>query len=142
MALRLRRAAWIAACAVLAPSTAAHATSAPLVTVAGTGENSAYPGTAGTLGSFPSATSVPFRSASGLGKFEFGDEVVFADPLDHRVLQAAPNGTISVVVGTGSAGSSNGEPGLPYTATFNGPQGVGLFTVGYVFADTSNRCTR
>jgi hypothetical protein len=126
----------------LLPAAVAHATTAPIVTLAGTGENTAYPGAAGTLGSFPDAKAVPFSSAVGIGSFEFSDEIAFADPADHRVLAIGGSGTIKVVAGTGSPGSSDGEPGLPYTATFNGPEGVGTFTVGYVIADTRNRCTR
>ena len=143
MALPRRRAAWIAACALsLLSPTLARATTAPIVTVAGSGANVAYPGAPGTLGSFPDAKSVPFRSAVGIGRFEFLDQIAFADPIDHRILEVTGNEAIRVVVGTGSAGSSDGEPGLPYTATFNAPQGVGMFTVGYVFADSANRCTR
>ena len=123
------------ACA--APS--ASAVVAPIQTIAGNGQASAFPAAAGTTGNYV-ATSVPVASAAGVSAYI--DRIHFASPADNRILEITSSGFLRVLAGTGLAGNSNGPSGEPYNGLLRGPLAVGSFMVGNVIADTGNFCVR
>ena len=59
-----------------------------------------------------------------------------ADRLNHKIRKILPNGTVTTLAGTGTAGSTDGPAGI---ATFNEPWGVACDALGNVYvADTRN----
>ncbi len=103
-------------------------------TVAGTGA-------AGSAGDGGPATSAQLNGPTRVA-VEQGGGFVIADRLNNRVRRVAPDGTISTVAGTGTAGSG-GDGGPATAAQLNNVLGVGVTAEGdYLVADTSNHRVR
>jgi len=84
----------------------------------------------------PTGTKSAF--ASGLGQllnlWRMADGSLLAVSADHRIRKVATSGTVTAFAGTGTAGSTNGQP---LSATFNGPEGVCADAQGNIYvADT------
>lgn len=74
--------------------------------------------------------------------FDANDHLIVADTGNHRVVRLAPDGTMTVLAGTGTAGAT-GDGGAATEATLNAPEGVAVDALGNVFiADTGNHKLR
>ena len=103
-------------------------------TVAGNGE-------VGSSGDGGPATSASFHDPSGLAVDQAGN-LYIADYGDARVRKVTPDGTISALAGTGSAGFS-GDGGPATRATLNSPWGLALDAAGDLYiADWGNNRVR
>ncbi|HQR33553.1 MAG TPA: BACON domain-containing carbohydrate-binding protein [Blastocatellia bacterium] len=105
-----------------------------LLTVAGTGTN----GFSGDNGQAISANiSRPIRMT-----FDAAGNLFFADLNNNRVRRVTPNGIITTIAGTGTAGFS-GDNGPATSAQLNGPLGVALDRNGnLLIADAGNNRIR
>jgi len=66
--------------------------------------------------------------------------VYVADPGSHRILEIAPGGAVTPFAGTGTSGADDGAAA---SATFAGPTGVAIDSLGAIFvADTENHRIR
>lgn len=126
---------WIGA-ALLAVASVAVAEEAPgiITTIAGTG----VPGYSGD--------GVPAIRASLWNPYgvaaDANGSVYIADALNHRIRQVRPDGVITTVAGTGTAGYS-GDGGPAAQASLNTPYGVAVDAQGSVYiADWGNRRIR
>jgi uncharacterized repeat protein (TIGR01451 family) len=101
-----------------------------ITTIAGTG-------TAGFSGDGGPATAARFNGAVGVALAPDGS-VVIADANNHRVRRVGPDGIITTIAGTGTAGfSGDGEPAT--AASLSSPYGVAVAPDGGVLiADTGN----
>lgn len=88
-----------------------------------------------------------FRRVSGAGfsrglAVDAAGNLFFAEQTGHRVRKLGPDGTITVVAGTGTAGFS-GDGGPATSAMFNRPEGLAVDTAGNVYvADSLNHRIR
>jgi len=116
---------------------------APAAAPAATGDISTFAGT-GALGFFGddgSASAARFTGVEGVAVAPDGS-VLIADRNNQRVRRVAPDGTISTIAGTGTAGAT-GDGGLATAAQLNFPQGVAAMADGSVLiADTENNRVR
>ena len=98
-------------------------------------------GTAGFSGDGGVATSAELDFPSGVAVDGAGN-LFIADYSNNRVRKVTPSGTISTVVGNGTAGFS-GDGGPATSAELNGPSGVAVDGAGNLFiADYSNNRVR
>lgn len=103
-------------------------------TIAGTGA-------AGATGNGGAATSATLNAPGATAVDGLGN-LYIADTANNEVRKVTPSGTISIVAGTGTAGSS-GDGAAATAATLNGPQGVAVDPAGNVYiADTGNNKIR
>ncbi|HWQ35479.1 MAG TPA: Ig-like domain-containing protein [Blastocatellia bacterium] len=101
-----------------------------ITTIAGTG-------TPGSVGEGGKATSAQINQPSGL-TVDAAGVIHFADRGNHRIRRIAADGTITTVVGTGTAGA-NGENNSATAAQLRSPSGVATDPAGNLFiADTGN----
>ena len=116
---------------------------APAAAPAATGDISTFAGT-GALGFFGDdgpASAARFTGVEGVAVAPDGS-VLIADRNNQRVRRVAPDGTISTIAGTGTAGAT-GDGGLATAAQLNFPQGVAAMADGSVLiADTENNRVR
>jgi hypothetical protein len=123
----------LAALGLAAPAGSAADT---LITKAGTG-------TAGSVGDGSMAAAAQLNGPRGLARLVDGS-ILVADTGGNRVRRIAADGTITTVVGTGTAGSV-GDGGPAVLAQLNGPRDVAIAPdgVSYLIADTGgNRIRR
>lgn len=105
-----------------------------ITTLAGTG-------TAGYSGDNGPATDARLNFAHGVAQLTDGSYVI-ADTVNSVIRRVAPNGTITTIVGTGSAGYG-GDGGPAVAATINNPRGIAAMSDGgFVFPDTNNHRVR
>ncbi|HEV8146584.1 MAG TPA: hypothetical protein VGP79_09395 [Bryobacteraceae bacterium] len=105
-----------------------------LVTVAGSG----FPGFAGDNGR---AVTAQLHSPSGIA-FDAAGNLYIADQLNNRIRKVTPDGIISTVAGTSSAGFS-GDGGKATSASLSGPMDVASDAAGNLYiADTLNHRIR
>ncbi|MFP5501732.1 MAG: NHL repeat-containing protein [Candidatus Sericytochromatia bacterium] len=84
-------------------------------------------------------TAAHFYSPSGIAVDAAGN-VYVGDTGNQRIRVITPGGAVTTVAGTGTAGSSNGDP---TTATFSSPWGLALDQDGYLYvADQDNHRVR
>ncbi|MGE5707770.1 MAG: hypothetical protein ACM3YO_05520 [Bacteroidota bacterium] len=77
---------------------------------------------------------------SGRLALDSSGNLYYADKMGHRIRHISPQGTVTTLAGTGTAGSSDGNG---TTAQFNQPQGIAVDTSGNVYvADTGNHRIR
>jgi hypothetical protein len=136
-AARLAIALTVAA-VVLLPGTdalrAAPVVEGTIVTVAGTGVD-------GHDGDGGPATAAAIDHPRGIAALP-GGGFVFAEPFANTVRRVGPDGTITTIAGTGTAGFS-GDGGPATHAEFRGVHGVGLLPDGgFVLADPGNERIR
>ncbi|MEA2481122.1 MAG: hypothetical protein QOJ07_3044, partial [Thermoleophilaceae bacterium] len=104
-------------------------------TVAGTS------GTAGFGGDGGPATSAQLNNPQGIAATPDGG-FVFTDRANERIRRVAPDGVISTVAGTGTAGF-NGDGQLGPATQLNEPYGLAINPEGdYLIADSSNQRVR
>lgn len=115
-----------------APTGAQTAGVASLVeTFAGLRDTTRSPDGVGTAASFNNPCAIALDAA--------GNAYV-ADQSNHKIRKITPDGTVSTVAGTGSAGTTDGAAS---SAQFNNPYGVALDGFGNLFvADLSNNRIR
>ena len=83
------------------------------------------------------ATQASLKNPEGVAATSDGGFLI-ADKDNHRIRRVAPDGTITTVAGTGSAGF-NGDARPATTAALNKPEGVAaLNDGGFLIADTGN----
>ncbi|OJJ17694.1 hypothetical protein BKI52_27925 [marine bacterium AO1-C] len=110
------------------------ATDSVITTLAGTG-------TAGFSGDGGPGTSATLFQPTGIVVDATGN-IYFSDANNHRIRKVATDGTITTVVGTGSAGFS-GDGGLATAAQLFAPRGLVFDASGNLYiADASNRRVR
>jgi sugar lactone lactonase YvrE len=98
-------------------------------------------GTAGASGDAGAATAATFQTPAAVATDSLGN-VYVADATANEVRKFAPNGTITRVAGTGTAGSG-GDGAAATAATLSGPSGVAVDAAGNVYiADTGNNKIR
>ncbi len=86
-------------------------------------------------------TAAGFRNPQGLA-IDNDDNIYVADTGNHRIRKITSAGVVTVVAGTGSAGSNN-HPNVLTFAAFNAPSGVTVDYTGNIYvADTSNNLIR
>lgn len=142
MARRSLALALVAGC--LAGAGSASAQAPLLVTLAGNGSSSPFPGGTSTV----SGTSVPLGSAYGVAPDPFdnnGGGVVFSDPLDNRLFRLTANGDLTLLAGNGVAGYiGDNMTTTPENAEFRAPSSVAAYRPTYqsyfLIADTGNHC--
>jgi hypothetical protein len=118
---RARRCMLACVCALAALAPAAQAATNNIFTVAGTGS----PGFGGDAGV---ATAAQLSAPSGVAVMADGGYLI-ADTTNHRVRRVAPDGTISTVAGTGTAGSL-GDGGPATAAQLDSPFGLAVTADG------------
>jgi uncharacterized protein (TIGR03437 family) len=102
-------------------------------TVAGTGTAGAAGGGGTSLGELYGPTGLAVDSAGNL---------YIADTQNHRIRMLTPGGTISTIVGTGTAGFS-GDGGAALVAELNAPSAIAVDSSGNLYiADTGNNRVR
>src|ERR1700755_2009881 len=106
--------AGFAALPLLAPP-AAHADL--ILTRAGTG-------TAGAIGDGSLAAGAQLNGPRGIARLA-GGSVLIADTTHNKIRKTAPDGTISTVAGSGTAGNA-GDTGPALLAQLNGPRDVAV----------------
>ncbi|MFK8905631.1 RICIN domain-containing protein [Streptomyces sp. YS-3] len=110
------------------------ATDGTINTVAGTGQ-------AGFKGDGGPAAVAQLRNPHGLA-VDDADNIYIADYANHRIRKIDPDGGISTVAGTGTAGFS-GDDGPAVSAKLNGPVGVAVDSTGTLYiSDYSNHRVR
>ena len=98
-------------------------------------------GTAGYSGDGGDATSASLNFPWGVALDGSGN-LYIADRVNHRVRKVSPSGTISTVVGNGSAGYS-GDGGAATSASLNSPYGLAFDGSGNLYiADRLNQVIR
>jgi NHL repeat len=111
------------------------------VSAAGTITTVAGTGVAGFSGDGGPATSAQVRTAIGLA-ITAGGGFVFADSGNQRVRRVLPDGTVTTIAGTGTAGFG-GDGGPASSAQLNNPVWVDLTAVGdLLIVDTNNHRIR
>jgi sugar lactone lactonase YvrE len=123
----------LVALALAAPAAFAADT---LITKAGTG-------TAGSIGDGSMAAAAQLNAPRGLARLADGS-ILIADTAGNRIRRIGPDGTITTVTGTGTAGSV-GDGGPAVLAQVNAPRDVAVAADGvtYFIADTGgNRIRR
>ena len=107
------------------------------VTPAGIISTFAGTGTAGHTGDGGQATAAEISNPNALAIDAAGD-IFIADFIDNTVREVTPDGIITTVAGTGTAGST-GDGGQATAAELNEPEGVAVDAAGDLFiADTGN----
>ncbi len=96
-------------------------------------------GTGSYSGDGGQATAATIRNPRGLD-FQADGSLLIADYSNHRVRRVAPDGTISTILGTGSA-SHSGDGGAATAAAVPGPTAVAVASTGeiYVASYSSHR---
>lgn len=114
---------------------AAQANSDTFTTIAGTG-------TAGVLGDTGPASAAQLSGNRGIALLADGS-LLIADTTNNRVRMVSPAGTITSVVGNGSAASA-GDGGLANAAAINAPRDIAVAPDGvtYYIADTGGNRVR
>jgi NHL repeat len=122
----------LATATLVAPAAAQADT---MITKAGTG-------TAGSIGDGATAAAAQLNGPRGLAQLADGS-ILVADTTNNRIRRIAPDGTITTVAGTGTAGSV-GDGGAAAAAQINAPRdvAVGPDGVTYFIADTANNKVR
>src|SRR4051795_12398759 len=123
--------------ALLCVGSATAATNS-IFTVAGSGPNCSP--TTATCGDAGAATAAQLNAPFGVAATPDGGFLI-ADTSDNRVRRVAPDGTITTVAGTGTAGFS-GDGGLATAAQLNFPAGVVAEGGGFLIADANNHRIR
>ncbi len=88
-------------------------------------------GTVGTGAEGVAATSTPVSSVSSIVTDASGN-VYFTEQLKHRVRKISTSGTVTTIVGTGTAGYS-GDGGMANVATLNRPVGLAIDASGNLY---------
>jgi len=101
------------------------------VTPAGIISTVAGTGTAGHFGDNGPATSAQLNTPQGIALDAAGN-LYIAEPLNYRIRQVAPSGTITTFAGTGVLGSS-GDGGAATAATFTYPTDLALDSHGDLY---------
>ena len=108
-----------------------------------TGQISLFAGTGtyGFAGDGGPASAAQFRTPWGLA-FDAAGNLYIADVFNNRIRKIAPDGVISTVAGTGTAGFS-GDGGPAISARLSGPGGVAVDAAGNLYiADSFNHRIR
>jgi sugar lactone lactonase YvrE len=104
-----------------------------ITTVVGGGGNSP--------GDYGLATNAALGVVTGMA-FDTSSNLYLADRFNNRIRKVAPNGMISTVAGTGTAGYT-GDGGPAKAAALNNPQSVAVDAFGNIFiSDSGNNCVR
>ncbi len=94
-------------------------------------------GTGGYLGDGGPATSARLNAPEAVDMDLAGD-LYIADTANHRIRLVAASGTITTIVGIGTAGTT-GDGGLGTAAQLNSPRGIAVTTTGpYYIGDRTN----
>ncbi len=119
----------------LALTSAAQANNDTFTTIAGTG-------TLGVLGDTGPATAAQLSGNRGIALLADGS-LLIADTTNNRVRKVSPSGTITSVVGNGTA-ASGGDGGLANAAAINAPRDIEVAPDGvtYYVADTGGNRVR
>ena len=98
-------------------------------------------GTAGFLGDGGAATAARLSGPQDVTLTSAGD-LYIADSGNNRIRRVAPGGTITTIVGTGTAGSA-GDGGLATAAQLSSPRGIAISSTGaYYISDRTNNKIR
>jgi len=89
-------------------------------------------GTKGFSGDGGPATNAQFKYLGGLALDNSSGDVYVADYANHRIRKVNKSGVISTFAGTGVIGN-NGDGGPASAAALNGPNGVYIDNLGYVY---------
>jgi streptogramin lyase len=101
-----------------------------VTTLAGTG-SWGYVDGAGNTAKFKYPVGITIDSSNNIYVADFGG---------NRIRKITPSGDVSTIAGTGITGSNNGAG---TSATFNGPEGITIDSLGHVYvADTNNHKIR
>ncbi len=112
-----------------------------LVSLGGTITTVAGTGTAGSSGDGGPATQAALNGPVGIAVTADGGFLI-SERLNHRLRRVSPDGTITTVAGTGTAGFG-GDGGLATLAMLDTPFGVAVTGEGdYLIADTFNHRVR
>ena len=127
--------------AIVAIAATIIVTLAPTVANAQTMSTIAGNGTAGFSGDDKPAIASGLNQPKGIA-FDATGNMYIADMTNHRVRRVTPDGTISTVAGTGTAGY-NGDGGLATGAQLNQPGAIAFDASGNMYiADSQNRRVR
>ena len=135
---RTRTAVALATVLVAAVAASAEAATNNIFTAAGT---TACPDATTGCGDGGLATDAQLNNPSGVATTADGGYLI-ADQSNHRVRRVAPNGNITTVAGTGTAGPA-GDDGPATAAQLNNPTGVApTADGGFLIADAGNHVIR
>jgi len=128
--------AWLGV-ALLSFQVLAHAQAPPTYTITTLAGNGVH-GYAGDAGA---ATSAQLNYPQGIAVDSSGN-IFIADCFNHRVRKVTPDGVISTVAGTGTAGRA-GDGAAATSATLRNPCGVAVDSAGNIYiGDTRNHAVR
>jgi len=96
-----------------------------VTTLAGSG-SAGFADGQGTSASFSAPTAVAIDGT---------DNIYVADFSNNRIRKISPSGNVTTLAGSGNAGFANGQGS---SATFNGPQGIGVDSNGFIYVGDAN----
>jgi trimeric autotransporter adhesin len=108
------------------------------VSTAGTISTFAGTGTASSTGDGGAATAATINSPRGI-TVDHAGSVYISESAGNRVRKVTSAGTISTIMGTGTA-SSSGDGGAATSATVNGPRNVAVARDGSIYISDAGGC--